>query len=97
MNEKTYSVDHVPGIWGGIAVVKGSAIPVFMMEGLFLLRGRIEDVREHYPWLSVEEITSALEYADAHRDEIVTDRARHEATCERVFAEHKVERNYPLG
>lgn len=65
-------------IWGGAAVIAGSAIPVFMVEDLYNEAGRVSDVRENYPWLSEAEVMHALRYAAEAPEAVAADRERHE-------------------
>lgn len=87
MKVEGYEVEHREGTWGGIAVVAGSSIPVFLMEGLYNCRGQVEDVTEAYPWLTPQAVRSALDYARDHRAEIDADAERQRLSWQRIWAE----------
>jgi uncharacterized protein (DUF433 family) len=70
-------VTRTPEIWGGAAVIAGSAIPVFMVEDLYNDNYRVEDVLENYPWLSKGDVLRALAYAADAPHLVAADRARH--------------------
>jgi uncharacterized protein (DUF433 family) len=72
-------VSRTPEVWGGAAVIAGSAIPVFMVEDLYNHANRIEDVLEEYPWLSRADVLRALAYAADEPYLVAADRGRHEA------------------
>jgi len=70
-------VTRTPEIWGGAAVISGSAIPVFMVEDLYSENHRVEDVLEHYPWLTAAVVLRALAYAAEAPHLVAADRQRH--------------------
>lgn len=86
MKVEGYEVEHREGTWGGIAVVAESSIPVFLMEGLYNCRKRVEDVTDAYPWLTPDAVRSALDYARDHREEIDSDAERQCQSWERLVA-----------
>lgn len=68
---------RTPEIWGGAAVVSGSAIPVFMVEDLYAENHSVEDVLENYPWLTAAAVLRALAYAAEMPHLVAADRQRH--------------------
>jgi uncharacterized protein (DUF433 family) len=70
-------VTRTSSIWGGAAVIAGSAIPVFMVEDLYNDSHRVDDVLESYPWLSRGDVLRALAYAADAPHLVAADRARH--------------------
>lgn len=76
--EAQFNVSRTRNVWGGAAVISGSAIPVFMVEDLYNDEKSVEDVLDAYSWLSRAEILQALAYAATYREQVAEDRSRHE-------------------
>jgi uncharacterized protein (DUF433 family) len=70
---RTSRVEHVPGVIGGRAVVKGTRIGVGSVVIAALECGGVDGVREDYPQLSAEEVADALAYYLLHREEVDAD------------------------
>lgn len=70
-------VTRSPEVWGGAAVISGSAIPVFMVEDLYSENHRVDDVLENYPWLTAAAVHRALAYAAEVPHLVAADRQHH--------------------
>lgn len=58
-----------PSVMGGIAVIKGTRIPAHLV-GALIGQGASEiEVLETYPWLTLDDVRVALDYAREHPEE----------------------------
>jgi uncharacterized protein (DUF433 family) len=80
--EARFNLVRDPEIWSGVALVAKTRIPVFMLVDLFKETGKVEDVIDAYPRLTVADVHNALEYARAFSDSVGRDREAHERAVE---------------
>lgn len=67
-------IEHVPGILGGRAVVKGTRIGVgSVVLAAREYEGGVDAVLDAYPHLTVEDVADALAYYVRHREEVDVD------------------------
>lgn len=66
----TASIVATPGVCGGDARIADTRIPVWVIDSLRRQGAAENDILEAYPWLTVEQIRAAWDYADRHHDEI---------------------------
>ena len=66
-------VEHVKGVCGGKAVIKGTRMPVWAIVECYRSGLSAEEIQNHYPHLSLSRIFDALGYADDHVQEIERD------------------------
>lgn len=60
-----------PNIHHGVACVKGTRIPVYLLVRMMANGDSIEDLLEEYPSLTREDILASLDYASALAEEQV--------------------------
>jgi uncharacterized protein (DUF433 family) len=63
-------VEVVPGVCSGRPVIKGTRIPVWVIEHARRDGMSLDDIIEMYPSLDRTRILAALKWADEHRDQI---------------------------
>lgn len=68
-----------PRVCGGDACIVRTRIPVWLLAQMRQLGASEADLLHNYPTLRAEDLTNAWAYARAHRDEIDTLIATHEA------------------
>lgn len=61
---------RTPRVCGGEARIDGTRITVRSIELLRRQGKWVNDIRDVYPWLSVDQVEAALTYADHHSREI---------------------------
>ncbi len=70
-------------VWGGMATVAGSRVPVFMIADLEDDGESVNDIQRRYPHLTRADIYAALSYAHAFRGVVDTERASYLRAIER--------------
>ncbi len=68
-------IEHIEGIAGGRAVVRGTRIPVWSVVECYQSGLTPEEIHAHYPQLTLSRIFDALGYYDDNRQEIERDLA----------------------
>ncbi len=63
-------VEKKPGVCGGEPVIAGTRIPVRILFQRISSGGKIEDVHQSYPHLTLAQIYDALSYCYDHINEI---------------------------
>ena len=63
-------VETTPGVMGGVACIRNTRIPVWLMEQMRRLGLSDLDLLRNYPGLSAEDLANAWGYARSHRAEI---------------------------
>ncbi len=66
-------VEHVKGVCGGKAVIKGTRMPVWSIVECYRSGLSPEQILTHYPHLTLSRIFDALGYADDNTQEIERD------------------------
>jgi uncharacterized protein (DUF433 family) len=64
------AIRQTPGVCGGEACVRNTRIPVWLLVRYRQLGAGTADLLAAYPSLTQTDIEAALEYYEAHRDEI---------------------------
>lgn len=79
------SIVRTPGIVGGKARIEGTRWPVWIAYARCLRGGETAlQVQLDYPWLSIEQITAAVEWAREHPDEAHDDWRRAQGDDETI-------------
>ena len=79
VREVDASVVHTPGVSGGEACIRGTRVPVWLLESYRRSGVSVGKVLDSYPHLTAVDLEVSRRYAEAHRDEIDRDIADHEA------------------
>ena len=79
----TSRVTRNEGVWGGMATVAGSRVPVFMVADLEAEGETVRDICGRYPHLTPADIYAALSYAHAFDGIIAQERARYQEAIEK--------------
>jgi len=66
-------IEHVEGVCGGRAVIKGTRMAVWAILECYRSGLSAEEILAHYPHLTLSRIFDALGYADDNRHEIEAD------------------------
>ena len=59
-----------PGVCGGEPIIRGTRTPVRAIKEHLRMGESVEEILEHLPYLTVEQIHAALEYYRHHKREI---------------------------
>ena len=70
-------VTHNENVWGGMATVAGSRVPVFMIADLYGEGETVPDICRRYPHLTPADIHGALSYAHSSEGIIAQERAKY--------------------
>ena len=71
-------ITHNQNVWGGMATVAGSRVPVFMIADLKAEGQTESDIQKRYPHLTLADIYAALSYAHAFEGVITHERAKYQ-------------------
>lgn len=63
-------ITKTPGVCGGVACIKGTRIPVWVIESYRRSGAELSDFAEIYPHISAEQIAAGIDYAARHAEEI---------------------------
>lgn len=72
-NIPTVGISHTPGVCGGSACIRKTRIPVWSIIEAKQLGASDLELLQSYPSLTAEDITNAMRYYQAHREEIEAD------------------------
>lgn len=78
LQEEYPAIVNDPDLWGGDATVRGTRIPVFMIEDLYRESCNLGEIIECYPRLTPADVLDALSYARQYSDRVAQERATHE-------------------
>jgi uncharacterized protein (DUF433 family) len=83
-NAEARRIERRPGVWGGLAVVAGTRVPVFMILSRLSNGWTHDEIRGAYPRVSEEDIQASIRYAEDDPAGVAADREAYE----RALAQH---------
>ena len=63
-------IENTPGVCGGVACIRGTRIPVWVLEQAKRVGISNDDILVDYPSLNNDDLLAAWDYVDSHRGEI---------------------------
>jgi uncharacterized protein (DUF433 family) len=70
LNKEQFGITSSPGVCGGKACIKGTRIPVWVLERARQLGATDVQLLEMYPELGREDLRNAWRYVDSYKEEV---------------------------